>query len=53
MQADSDADARGDACDPCPATADNGYCPVTVYDIANGTDFVGSVPPLSTRSSPP
>jgi hypothetical protein len=44
-QADADADGRGDACDPCPL--DNGYCPTTIYKIADGTVPVGSESKLS------
>lgn len=46
-QADSDADGRGDACDPCPAIPDDGYCPTTIYKIANGTEPIGSKSKLS------
>jgi large repetitive protein len=44
-QADADADGRGDVCDPCPL--ENGYCPTTIYKIADGTVPVGSESKLS------
>ncbi|MEO7112975.1 MAG: amidohydrolase family protein, partial [Polyangiaceae bacterium] len=44
-QADTDHDGKGDACDPCPNAANPGSqgCPVSIYDVKNGTATVGSV----------
>ncbi|WP_437938015.1 lamin tail domain-containing protein [Sorangium sp. So ce341] len=44
-QADMDGDGKGDACDLCPADANRGTqgCPVSIYDIKDGTVAEGMV----------
>jgi hypothetical protein len=43
-QADGDQDGHGDVCDACPAAPNPGAagCPVSIYDIKNGTVPVGT-----------
>jgi cysteine-rich repeat protein len=44
QQQDADMDGKGDACDLCPNASNPGTaaCPVTIYDIKDGTVPVGS-----------
>lgn len=50
-QADSDADGKGDVCDPCPNDSNPGSqpCPVSIYAIKDGTVPVGSTVALRSR----
>jgi hypothetical protein len=48
-QEDADSDDKGDACDACPAVANPGSagCPVSVYDLKDGTIALTSPVPVA------